>query len=166
LETIMSSPTLDAFLKARELRDSFEDMSAAEIRRLTPSEYARISGQHFGPVTEAPAPAPRAPEDHAEEIPEPQGIDTNSQEYFLAWRAQRNSGGEGKGIFDSVSSQSEAYRNAARAQSGRHGWITSNVEESPRIARITQPEVNESRLDRRPVTQRFGSPANLFQVEG
>jgi hypothetical protein len=93
--------------------------------------------------------------------PEPQGLDPDSPEFFHAWRANRVSGGEGKGIFDSVGSQSAEYRSAARAQAGRTGWANSNVVESPKL---TNRFVNhEAQRDTRSARDRLSNAANLWQ---
>jgi hypothetical protein len=90
------------------------------------------------------------------------GIDVNSPEFFHAWRSQRVSGGEGKGIFDSVGSRSEEYRSAARRQAGRTGWVNSNVIEPPRIeGRYLR---HDDRLDRRSTAERFSTPGNEFSI--
>lgn len=112
-----------------------------------------------------------ATRDDAEHEPEPTPVSVKdmSPEEYAAFRQQMGIGqskSEGRGIFDGVSSRSEAYHAAANKQSGRTAWVGSNVEEAPRIARVTIPEVNESRLDARPLAERFGNASNAFSYGG
>jgi hypothetical protein len=165
-----NTPRLDAYLRTRELQDDFEEVTADEINRMSPAEYARMTGRSLIPsVSTINALAAQAPVVPApvvqEETPEPQGLDPNSHEYFLAWRAQRTRGGEGVGIFDGVSSKSEAYNNAARAQSGRTALNESNVIPSPRIARPNLVGVDRPNLDARPLAERFGTANNAYRYE-
>ena len=149
-------------------------LTPAQILALPSDEYARLTGRLSmsqiaaqaagteppGTPRQEPAPAETAPQPQP---PEAQGIDPSSQEYFLAWRAQRVSGGEGKGIFDSIGSRSEEYTAAARGQAGRTGWTTSNVVESPRLERrYARPDVQP---DTRPAMQRFSTPGNSYGSE-
>lgn len=108
-------------LTARELAEMDMDSYARLSKRPTPVEAAlEALGYADKPGTPAPAPAsqqaPGAPQPPADA---PQGLDPNSPEYFHAWRQNRARGGEGKGIFDSVGSRSDAYANAVRQQAGR-----------------------------------------------
>ena len=131
---------------AQAARAALEAQYAAQSATETPAE-----------PTAAPTPAPASPA-----APDPfEGLDPGSAEYFLAWRAQRPSGGEGRGIFDSVSSRSAEYQAAARKQAGRTGWANSNVVEPPRIGRAF---INhDDRLDHRSAADRLSNQANMWQ---
>jgi hypothetical protein len=165
------TPMLDAYLRGQTLREAFHDLTPQQINDMSLSEFAARTGRPT-PVQaalqalsnqEAQTP-PQAPEPVFTETvtsPEPQGFDPDSPEFFHAWRANRVSGGEGKGIFDSVGSQSAEYRSAARAQAGRTGWANSNVVEPPRIeGRYLR---HDDRIDHRSATERLSNAANLWQ---
>lgn len=89
---------------------------------------------------------------------EPVGIDVNSDEFFLAWRQSRTSGGEGKGLFDSVSSQSAEYRAAAARHAGRTGY-GREVHPEPLTGRYLR---QGDAIDNRSARDRFYTPGNSF----
>jgi hypothetical protein len=151
------------------LRVAETGLTPAELLALPMDEYARATGRPTPTQAalraldaqqppQAPQEAPEAPQ--APET-QPQGIDVNSDEYFLAWRSQRVSGGEGRGIFDSVSSRSAEYLGAARAQSGRTAYSQGNVVEPPKL---TGRYVQDDMRDPRTAAERFSNPSNLFQL--
>jgi hypothetical protein len=164
----MTYPLNDAFFSAQQYREAVEDLTPAQINKLSVNDYARLTGRPtpaeaaLKAIYGEPAPVPPGePEGNPPPPEEPPDIDVNSPEYFHAWRSQRASNGEGKGIFDSVASQSEAYRSAARNQAGRTGWATSNVAEPPRLTgRQERQEVPPART----VAERFGNPSNQFSL--
>lgn len=154
-------------------------LTPAQILALPSDEYARLTGRLSvsqiaaqaagieppGRPRREPVAAQTAPQPQP---PEAQGIDVAalSMEQYAAVRGQLGVGrshGEGKGIFDSVGSRSDEYTAAVRAQSGRTGWTTSNVVESPRLERrYARPDVQP---DTRPAVQRFSTPGNSYGSE-
>ena len=168
------TPTQDAWLRTQQMTETFSGFTAHEIATMPLDEFARLAGRQTigqaatqafdteppGRPRQEPAPAQSAPQPPAPE-PGPPGMDPNSQEYFLAWRAQRQRGGEGRGIFDSVGSQSDEYTAALRAQAGRTGWTTGNVVGSPRLERRY---ARQEQPDTRPAVQRFSTPGNAFSA--
>lgn len=145
-------------LSARELAEMDMDAYARLTNRQTLAEAAihALEASHEASAPQAPAApqsAPQAPES------QPQGLDPDSHEYFLAWRQNRARGGEGRGIFDSVDSQSETYVNAVRAQAGR--TALSTAQEAPRLeGRYVN---HDQQRDTRTVAQRFSTPGNSNQ---
>lgn len=130
------SPQLDAFLSVRKLIED-TGMSADDVLRMDMQDYRRLrrnSGlpdidlfKPSQPAAESRSSAPAGdslPSNSVTPTSLPEGI---TDEQFLAWRAQRGNQGEGRGIFSSVSSQSQAYQQAAARQAGRNAMITSNV---------------------------------------
>jgi hypothetical protein len=104
--------------------------------------------------------------EHATPEPEPVSVAAMNNAEYAAYREQIGMGQsqkEGKGIFDSVSSRSQAYTDAARVQSGRTAWVGSNVEDAPKIDMKSRLEDRTSRLDERSAAQRFSTPGNSFQ---
>jgi len=167
---------LSAWLDAQKLAGDYElsGLSAQEINRLSMTDYARIRERAGLPAIdpyadayasyEPPAPQGQEAGQNAPGAPQsaPQGIDPYSDEFFLAWRANRRSGGEHKGIFDSVGSQSDAYREATARQAGRGALSNANVVEPPRL---TGRFVNhDERLDHRSARDRFSVPGNAFNL--
>jgi hypothetical protein len=131
------SDRLETWTAAGRIREAAGDLSAAEIDRMPMAEYARLRERAgLDPVDPfATAYSQYEPEhQRQDQPPAPEGIDPNSDEYFLAWRSQRARGGEGKGIFDSVGSQSDVYTNAVRQQAGRTAY--SPETHHPGIARV------------------------------
>ncbi len=125
---------------------------AAYNREQDAREHAQPQAPAVPPSAQADAPQGRTLEELA----------LNDHDAFLQWRQNRASGGgENKGIFDSVSSQSAEYRSAARRQAGRTGWANSNVVEPPRIeGRYVR---QDDMIDHRPSHQRLSNAANLWQ---
>jgi len=132
-------------------------LSTEDILKLDAGEYARLTGRMTPseaamaalgytdePVPGTPRQEPPAPAPQPQAAP--QGLDPNSNEYFHAWRANRVSGGEGKGIFDSTGT--DAWVQAARAKTGRTQYGQSNTQGAPQIGRAfvqhTQPEGRQS----------------------
>jgi hypothetical protein len=148
-----------AFLSAREHQDVVSHFTAREIEQMPFDEFARLTGRTFG-VTPIGSPAPQQPPAPVQE--QPQGLDPNSAEYFHVWRANRTRGGEGVGIFDSVSSQRDQYRAAARAQAGRTAMSNANVVEPPRLTGryVRQDDMRDTRS----AHERFSSPSNAFNL--
>lgn len=152
-------------------------LTPAEILALPTDEYARLThrstiGEIAAMAAEPPGiprqePAPAQAPQAAPQAPEsgPQGIDISqlSAEQYAQVRGQLGMGRsqkEGRGIFDSVGSASEEYTAAVRAQSGRTGWNTSNVVESPRVNRIfVQPDPVPEHQSAR---DRFSTPGNVY----
>lgn len=147
-------------------------LTAQDIRDMPFDAYNRL----FHPGRPTPAQAalqaldaqavPAALPDSAftqQAVPEPPGRTLEevalTDDAFLQWRSQRQSGGEGRGIFDSVSSQSAEYRAAAARHAGRHGWVSSNVVEPPRL--VGRQERQGDMIDHR--TQRLSNQANMWQ---
>jgi hypothetical protein len=155
------------YLAARRIAET--GLSAADLAALPMDEFARVTNRPtMGEIAaQAVAPAPQqagqpAPAQTPDASQQPEGINPNSAEYFHAWRASRTSGGEGKGIFDSVSSRSAEYTNAARAQTGRTAYSQGNVIESPRLEGrfVNQDDMRDTRS----AAQRFATPGNSFQL--
>jgi hypothetical protein len=122
-------------------------MSADDVLKLSADEYARLTHREtateaatrtLGYAGEPAAPtSPSAPQSGPQANADaPQGLDPNSPEYFHAWRQSRARGGEGRGIFDSVNSHSDAYTAAVRQQAGRTAYSQGNVEPAARIERV------------------------------
>lgn len=155
------------------LRIAETGLSAAELASLPMDEFLRVTGRPtMGEIAAqalgyAPEPHGTPRQEHAPvqptPEPEPKGIDPNGEEYFHAWRANRTRGGEGQGIFHSVSSQSDQYSAAARRHAGRTAMGgSSNVVEPPRL---TGRYLNhDAQRDTRTAAQRFGTPGNSFQI--
>jgi hypothetical protein len=144
-------------LSAWELAEMDMDAYARATGRPTPTQaaLAAINAQHDEPQPVGPV--------FIETVtsPEPRGIDPDSDEAFLAWRASRTSGGEGIGIFSGMGSQAQEYRSAAARQAGRTGWSTSNTVESPKL---TNRYVNhDAQRDTRTAAERLSNAANLWQ---
>lgn len=105
------TPLGAAFLSASELREAFEDMSAAEINRLPMTEYAKIREAAglpaADPFSEAYAPEPpgrpRQPAPTQAGLPAPQDPDFSKlgMAEYAAVRDHyiRPSSGAGRGIF-------------------------------------------------------------------
>ena len=166
----------EAQLQARKITEQ-TGLTMAEIASLPLPELARLSGRPT-PAEAAIAafkaqraqvqPQASAASQSAPQPPEsaPQGrpleeLALTDDAAFRQWRAQRASGGENKGIFDSVGSQSGEYRAAARRQSGRTGWVNSNVVEPPRIeGRYLR---HDDRIDQRSAAERFSNQATMWQ---
>jgi hypothetical protein len=129
-----------AQLIARKIMDH-TGMTPDEVLKLDTSEYARLSGRST-PVQAAlraidaqvtqplnPGPEAVAPPLRADDMP--QGIDVNSDEYFLHWRAQRTRGGErrrhilGHGRRTSVTKRWESSLSLAAGSLARRGSPTS-----------------------------------------
>jgi hypothetical protein len=160
---------IDTYLTAQQIMEQ-TGLSAAELAALPMDEYARLSGRQT-PAEAALAAldaqfqpsipqAPQQPPAPAQE--QPQGLDPSSQEYFLAWRQNRTRGGEGKGIFDSVGSRSDAYAAGVRRHAGRGALSSANVVEPPRL---TDRYVRHDDMrDTRPAAERFSNQANAFGI--
>jgi hypothetical protein len=167
-----NTPRLDTYLAAQRMQDEFYGFSAGEIERMPMDVYQRLRARaglpevdpyrdayaaYEPPGTPMTLPAPEAAQVNADAV---QGIDPNSDEYFLAWRQNRVSDGEGRGIFDSVGSQSAAYRQATARQAGRTAYSQGNVVEPPRIEGryVRQDDMRDTRS----AAQRFSTPGNAF----
>lgn len=155
----------EAQLQARKIAEQI-GLSMAEIASLPIDEFARLSGRptpaeaaraaleaQRGQYSPAPESTPQPPEST------PVGLDPDSPEFFHAWRANRVSGGEGRGIFDSVGSQSDEYRSAARKHAGRTGYGHEAHAVVPRAF-----VRHDDRLDHRSAAERFSTPGNEFSV--
>jgi hypothetical protein len=130
------------------------------------SQYAHLSGR---PTPAQAALAALNEQEHREpsEAPDsaftqtvqaPQGLDPDSPEFFHAWRQNRTSGGEGRGIFNSVASQSEEYRAAAARHAGRTG---NGREVHPEPLTGRQLRQGDA-IDTRSAQDRFYTPGNSF----
>jgi hypothetical protein len=158
----------EAQLQARKIAEQ-TGLSMAEIASLSLDQFARLSGrptpaeaaraafeaQHEQVQAQAPAVPQSTPQPPDSQ---PQGLDPDSPEFFHAWRAQRVSGGEGRGIFDSVGSQSAEYRSAARKHAGRTGYGHEVHAVVPR-AFVRQ----DDRLDHRSASARFSNQSTMWQ---
>lgn len=143
------------------LRVAQTGLTPAELLALPLDEYARVTGRAT-PVQAAlralgAQQPPHAPQP-APEAPQPAGVEVNSDEFFHLWRAQRSSGGEGRGIFDSVGSQSQEYRDAAAKHAGRTAMAGREVHAA--VPRVFVPEPER---DQRSAAQRFSTPGNSYQ---
>jgi hypothetical protein len=162
---------LDAFLAAQRLTNAYElsDLSPQEINRLSVTDYARIRESAglpgIDPYSDAyakyEASAPQGQEQPSVPVQEPQsapqGIDPDSDEFFLAWRQNRARGGEGIGI---MNQSGQSWAEAARRQPGRSSWQNANVVEPPRLEGryVRQDDMR----DTRPAAERFSTPGNAF----
>lgn len=150
-------------------------LSVVELLSMDMSEYARVTGRPTVGQLAAqahdvePPGSPRqemAPQVPQESVGIPRGIDVAAldMDEYAAVRGQLGMGvshQEGRGIFDSISSRSDEYISAVRAQAGRTAMSTSNVVESPRINRVfLNPDAHR---DPRTVAQRLSTPANMWQ---
>lgn len=118
-------------------------MTPGELASLSMDEYGRLRQSVLSELTGSSQPSTPEPvstgasQENAElfagmeTVPTP-AYDPNNEADFMAWRSQRTRGGEGVGIFDSVSSQSETYRAAAALQTGRTMYSQGNVQEGAR----------------------------------
>lgn len=165
-----------AQLIARQIMED-TGMTLDQVLKLDMNDYARLSGRPT-PVAAALSAVnvqehqepPAALPDEAftqQAVPEPPGrtleeLALTNDDAWLAWRANRVSGGEGKGLLDSVGgSQSAEFRSAGRKHAGRTGWSTSNVTEPPRIeGRYLR---HDDQLDHRSAAERLSNAANLWQ---
>lgn len=158
---------IDHWAATQNFKESFEDLSPAQISRMSFEQYARATGRQTATESAIQAlDASYEPPEGATAVPAPpqsqppadagQGI---TDEQFLAWRSQRARGGEGRGIFDGVGSQSDAYTAADRQQAGRGGLSTANVVEPPRLTGryVRQDDMR----DTRPASQRFSTPGSV-----
>lgn len=167
-----------AFLATRGHSDNFRDLSADEVRAMDWAEYCRRTGRDKTPsqlaveafhaaqdalyasqTDNSTPPVANVPEAVSEPVTGVPGQIT--QEQFLQWRSQRGGQGENRGIFDSVGSQSQAYRDAAGRQAGRNAMVTSNVVEPPRLPR--QFARTDDFRDTRSLADRFSLPGNSYQ---
>lgn len=138
------TPQLDTFLVAQRMADEFDGYSAGEIERMPMSDYARIRERAgldpvdpFASAYSQYESEHQAPEQPPAPLQEPQSAPEDiTNEQFLAWRQNRVSGGEGRGVFDSVGSQSDEFTSAVRRQAGRGALSNANVEDAPRIGRV------------------------------
>jgi len=164
------TPLQRAFLESRYNAEAFSDMSAQDINRMDMATFARLTNRAT-PTQAAVSyldaqhertqpPAPAAPQTA---VDTPQGLDPDSAEFFHAWRAQRGLDRTDAGMFGSISSRSEEYTSAVRAQSGRHALSNANVVQPPRLEGRTILK-QDDRLDPRSAAQRFGSPSNAFNL--
>jgi hypothetical protein len=152
-------------------------MTLAELAALPLDEYARLTNRPTpaqaalaaldAQSEQAQPPAPAAPQSAPQPpAPESQGVDfrSMSMDEYAAVRGQLGVGvshKEGRGIFDSVGSHSDAYTAAVRAQSGRTGWSQGNVTEPPRLeGRFVR---QDDQRDYRSAAERFSTPGNSWQ---
>jgi len=164
---------IDTWAVTQNFKESFEDLSPAQINALSVEEWAArtnrqtpaqaaiaaLDAVHGASVPTAPQQSP-APAQEPQQPP--QGIDPNSDEYFHAWRQSRARGGEGRGIFDSIGSRSDEYTVAVRQQAGRTAYSQGNVVEPPRL---TDRYVHQDDMrDIRSAAQRFSTPGNAFGI--
>jgi hypothetical protein len=152
-----------------------------EILALPADEYARLTGRETPSQVAArvaaelyPQPAqPQVPvtKSHSAESallpgPESPGVDAASldMQAYSAFRHQigLDKAGQDQGIFGSTGSQSETYRSAAHAHSGRTALSNTNVTEAPKLTgRYVR---QDDHRDTRSAAERFGTPGNSFQV--
>lgn len=161
-----------SYLHADRVAKANPGLTAEQIRSMPMADFARLMGREpIRPtVAPAPGPAPQVEATRTDEVePDPISIAEMTYEEYAEFRKQAGIGQsrkEGKGIFDSVSSRSEAYRAAASQQAGRNAMVTSNVIPSPSISRPNLVNVNQPALDSRPLADRFGAASNQFRYEG
>jgi hypothetical protein len=160
----MANDFWGAQLRAREIEEE-TGLSLAEQASMPLDEWARLThgmtpAQAALSAVNAQHEEPPAAPDSAftQTVEEPQGIDPDSDDFFLAWRKNRVSGGEGKGIFDSVGSQSPEYRAAAARHAGRTGYGQEVHAVVPRAF-----VRHDDQLDQRPAHVRLSNAANLWQ---
>lgn len=152
---INHTPRTAAWLASQDHREAVEDLSPAEINAMTPGEYARRTGRSLDPYMLAYGSnvAQEAPQDVQEPTPGPAvgnapeslsgpSETMSDEEAFHVWRSQRASGGEGRGILDSVSSQSPEFRESAARHTGRTAYSNSNVE-GPRAMPRAFPDLDQ-----------------------
>jgi hypothetical protein len=164
----MNESYAESFVKARQFEAHFEGLSAEQIRNLPAAEYARLTGRSLMPTASNDVSRPAPVVDHLdatrddtliEDVPGVSVRDMTTEQY-AAYRKQIGMGQSqqyGRGILNAVS--------APKASNGRHFMVNSNVEPSPAIARVSQVQVNEGNLDRRPLAERFGNASNAFRYE-
>lgn len=147
-------------------------LSFRELAEMDMTEYARVTGrptpveaaiaaldtQHAANQTpQTPRPSPAVPD-----AGQPVDISSLSVDEYAALRDQFGVHGqrEGRGIFDSVGSQSQVYRDAVRAQSGRTALNNTRVVEPPRLEGrfVRQDDIRDARA----AAQRFSTPGNAF----
>jgi hypothetical protein len=159
-------PLGDAFLRSQSQshREALSDLSAQEINNLSMSEYAMLTGREnpataayrnlydeparpvpthaVSPVPVAPAPVSGAPQGRPfEEL-----ANDGGEQGFLAWRSQRGNQGEGRGLFDSVGSQSDAYRAASAQHAGRTGYRQGSSAGAELMARRGRTIVKQNEI--------------------
>lgn len=161
-----------AQLIARQIMDD-TGMTLDQVLKLDMGEYARLSGRPTPAQAalaalneqehqEPPAPLPGTAFTQ-QAVPEPQGVPLEElaltdDQAFLAWRQQRQSGGEGVGIFSGVGSRSEEYRAAAARHAGRTGY-GREVHPEP----LTGRQVRQGdAIDQRSARDRFYTLGNSF----
>lgn len=171
-----NTPMQDAFVASQQLREAVEDLSAQDLNRMSMADYREIRRRaglpDIDPFTRAYAgyetqlQAPVVTEGEAagyppqpEPVQQPQGLDPDSEEFFHAWRQNRQSGGEGVGILSQPGRQ--AWIEAARRQPARSAMQGANVEAGPDMSRRQLPDTPN--LDRRSARDRFSNQANLWQ---
>jgi hypothetical protein len=151
-------------------------LTREEILALPMDEYARLTGRqsptqaavatldarYEASTSQAPA-APAAPaQTQAPEVPD---FGTMSMAEYAAYRAQAGIGQgtkEGRGIFNSVGSRSDAYTSAVRAQSGRTALNERGVVAPPRLEGRTVLK-QDDHIDHRSASARFSTPGNSWQ---
>jgi hypothetical protein len=174
-----------AQLRAYEMQNRAAELglTAQDIRDMDWQTYNRVFG-HDRPTPaqaaltalsrqqdpgETPAAtASAAPQPLAQpQEPGPQGIDPTqlTLEQYAALRGQLGIGvsrQEGRGIFHSVNSRSEEYRDAVRAQSGRTALNNAHVQEPPRLeGRYVR---QDDQRDTRSAAARFSNASTAYQL--
>ena len=156
--------------------EAFENLSAQDINRMDMATFSRLTGR-LAPAETVHA-ARRAAEQEPPAVPQtapkvtqapedqPPGIDLANMdmETYAALRGQLGIGQgrqEGRGIFHSVGSQSQEYRDAARRQTGRTAYSQSNITPAPSLT--GRQERQSDRLDHRPPHQRLSNQATMWQ---
>ena len=167
----------EAFLRAHHLAesDAFSGMTADDLKRMSATEFARLTGQPtpaeaaraaFEAQYEAQHPAqatqpqggPQSPPQPP--APEPQGIDIKNMtmDEYAALRGQLGVGGReyGRGIMNSEAG-TDAWVAAAKAKSGRAAMNEHNVRQAPQLEGRTILRQDDMR-DTRSAAERFSNP--------
>lgn len=187
----MTTPNLDAWSAAQENRDFFADLTAEQIRDMPMSAFAartsrpspgRIaadatryaseaaqsaaearSGAPTGNLLPSNSVAPAAPPSPAQGRPFEELANESGEQGFLSWRSQRRSSGEGVGIMDSVSSTSQAYREAAAQHAGRTGYRQGTSDGAELMARRGRAIVKRDELTQyKNASDRFRLPGSAY----
>lgn len=169
------TPIGEAFLAASELQEAAEDLSAAEINKMSMADYAKIRERaglpSIDPYAEVystdfvPPGTPRqeqAPAALGTPEPQPQGIDVASldMQTYGQLRGQLGVQGReyGRGILDGGSTSD--WIAAAQRKSGRSAMNEHGVQQAPPLGR--QYARSDVQLDTRSAVQRLSNPGTVW----
>ena len=156
-------------LSVRELLDMDMSEFARLTGRETPSQVAaRVAAELYPQPAQPQVPVTESYSAESALLPGPEspGVDAApiDMKAYSAFRHQigLDKAGQDQGIFGSTGSQSETYRSAAHAHSGRTALSNINVTEAPKLTgRYVR---QDDHRDTRSAAERFGTPGNSFQV--